>query len=378
MHKQKSQRRSCARALVIFALITMASAARAQMQTRAGVRAEAMGGAFAAVSNDVSGLQFSPAGLLNSFKRWQLEFGRHRLFANLPGEDLALNSAGGMYNISKVYPNKDRLLPVLASTAEFVPEAAEIVGADTLQHRFSLGAHWLNLSLPGSLTQNTFMLAAGIGLWPQRSLVLSDWQGKPQIPNLISVALTGRYIHFGYNQDYLKDPAHVNPDRRDAELQAITSFLDRNNISAGDFALDASLFFFYSRQLQFAISVLNLRQPVFASGAGSSQEGARAGRRYRAGVAFRPAGNLVAALDVEKNDDAPGLWQNINVYAGAEYLFQNRFAPVFLRGGGNRNWISAGAGLPVGWNFMINGVYQYNLHGDAFHNYRFAISYGGR
>ncbi len=379
MRKQMLDHRTAAAALTALALLAFASSATAQVQSRASVRANGMGGAFAAVSNDVNGLQFSPAGMLNSFDRWQIELSRHQLFTNLPGENLALNSAGGMYNVPKVYPSQDKLRPVLAENSAFVLTSPDVdIAPDTLRHRFSFGAQWLSLLLPGSLTQNTFMLSAGIGLLPQRDEEITSWQGNPQIPNLISFAVSGRYIRFGYDDAYLRDAQQVNDP---AELAEINSFLDANTVAVNDFAIDASVFFFLSRKLQFAASALNLRQPNLAAkpgeGAARSSEGLL-GRQYRVGLAYRLFENFVAAADVEQNETLG----EVNLYAGAEYAWRNKAVPIVLRAGVNRNWISGGASLPlekfIRQNFILHGVYQHNLHGDAFTNFRFAIGYGWR
>jgi hypothetical protein len=92
--------------------------------------------------------------------------------------------------------------------------------------------------------------------------------------------------------------------------------------------------------------------------------------------------NLLVAVDLEKNDQVEAVIGDVNAYGGAEYLWQNGFVPLALRGGVNRNWLAAGFGLQleriIRQNLTFNWVYQYSLHGQGLSNFRFALDYGWR
>jgi hypothetical protein len=364
------------------------AALQAQVQTRTGVRSDAMGGAFVAVSNDVNGLQFSPAGLLNSTRRTQVELAHHRLFPDLSG-DMTLNSVGFVHNISSVRRSKDKLMPTIilvSSGASVLAGPAPPMAPDTSLHRFSFGLQWLGLQFPGQ-SQNTLAFSvsvglSGLGLLPKPDDLMQDGGTIVQKPNRLALGLSARYIRFGYDKNYLLDQNEVNSSD---ELDAIRNFIGANKIDASDFAVDASLAFFISSKWQGAISILNLKQPNLAAQSGEagtkSPEGLL-GRRYRVGVAYHAMPNLLVAVDLEKNDQVEAVIGDVNAYGGAEYLWQNGFVPMALRGGVNRNWLATGFGLQleriIRQNLMFNWVYQYSLHGQGLSNFRFALDYAWR
>jgi hypothetical protein len=381
-----------------FCFAIGAPSLQAQVQSRTGVRADAMGGAFVAVSNDVNALQFSPAGLLNSIQRTQVEFGHHRLFSGLNNGNITLNNLGAVYNISSDwYPSdKDKLIPELIVEArpEILASSPRQLVPDTSVYRInrlSFGVQWLGLQFPGR-SQNTIMISAniglsGLGLLPAGPDTIHDPHKldpnkRRHRSNLVSLGLSARYIRFGYDEDYLLDPNAVNDA---AELTAIENFLATNNIETSDWAIDASLAVYLSPKLQAAVSILNLKQPNLAAKSndgGKKLKDGQLARRYRAGVAYRLRPNLLAAIDVEKNEKVEALVDDVNIHAGAEYLWQNNFVPMFLRGGINRNWLAAGLGLQferiLRQDLVFNWVYQYSLHGQGLSNLRFALDYGWR
>ena len=389
MQKPKWQFKMVAPLAIAVLDVMSPTALQSQVQTRTGVRSDAMGGAFVAVSNDVNGLQFSPAGLLNSIRRTQVEFAHHRLFPDLSSGNMTLNSVGFVHNISSLRHSKDKLKPAIilvsSSAAILAGPAPPMTAPDTSLHRFSFGLQWQGLQFPGQ-NQNTLAFSfsaglSGLGLLPKPGDLMQDGGAIVQRPNRLALGFSARYIRFGYDKNYLLDQSEVNSSE---ELDAIRNFIGANKIDASDFAVDASLAVFITRKWQGAISILNLKQPNLA--AKSGEAGAKSpdgmlGRRYRVGVAYHAMPNLLVAVDLEKNDQVEAVIGDVNAYGGAEYFWQNGFVPLALRGGVNRNWLAAGFGLQLArirQNLTFNWVYQYSLHGQGLSNFRFALDYGWR
>lgn len=380
MQKNKCQFVIIAPLLIVF-LWTMHPTAtlQAQVQARSGVRSDAMGGAFVAVSNDVNALHFSPAGLLNAPHRTQLELSHHRLFPAL-SNDLYLTSVGVIRSLFfKIDTSKSKLRPKLlvesSATVLASPPLQADKDPDTLLHRLVFGAQWQGLQLPGRTSQNTFTLSAsiglnGIGLLHQRQAAKHEGEPMARRPNQLALGISARYIHFGYDKSYLLDPNGVNDQ---AELDAINQFIANHKINASDFALDASLAVCFSQNFQAAASTLNLKKPNLA--AKSAANGQKAtdgefGRRYRIGAAWRALDNLLVAADVEWNEDLG----SGNVYGGVEYIY----APLALRSGFNCNWLAAGLGLQIRQPLIFNLVYQHSLYGHDLSNLRFAFDFAWR
>jgi hypothetical protein len=376
----------------LFAITAFASS-QAQVQSRIGVRAEGMGGAFLAVSNDVDALNYSPAGLINSMKNRQVGLAHHLLFNNLAAGEINLTNVSFFYNNFDSIKIKNKVIPVvtlktsdlvLRTRSDLIPDSSRL---DLKRTRFSLGAQYAGLYFPGQRQHSVlFSAATGFFLHKNESDAFDPIASSKLVPSKISIGVSARYIYFDYTDAYLRDPRHVNNDQ---ELNAINDFLDSHDVNTGTLALDISAAGYYSHKLQFAVSVLNLVQPNIAArpndGSGKPPEGKLA-RRYRFGAAYRLSQRLLGAVDLEHNSSGDGLIGSWNIYIGAEYEIFDRY---FLRSGINGNWLSAGVGLNFGKAFTLNGVYQYNFRwaaslgdffgGDIFEqagNLRLALTYG--
>ena len=373
-------------AVLLIQMLLASSVTHAQMQVRSGVRADGMGGAYVAVSTDVNALQFAAAGLLNSFHTWQAQAGFHRLYF---GRDFTYSTVGLVRNFLDTDSSKDKMRPrlfepIIASADGAVlarPAPAPAQFADTTRVRYTIGGQIYNLSFPGQ-RQTTALLSVGAGFLPIRDSLMPNDEFPGHVANRLAVAVTGRYVNSGYDEGYLLDANEVNDA---GELAGIERFLNANSVDVSAVALDASLALYLSHKLQVGVSILNLLQPNLA--AKSKETGAQVNsgqfaRRWRAGVAYRFLPNLITAVDVEKNPDAEALVKDVNVYAGAEYLWHNPYLPLALRSGANGNWISGGLGLHlarvIGQNLTINYVYQHSLHEQGFNNSRFALDFGIR
>lgn len=390
--------------IFIMAAVLLAAAIplRAQVQARDGVRAAGLGGAFLAISDDESALQFSPAGALNSPKRWQIGFSHHRLFTELGSNAITLNQIAFIYN--REQPALTSILrPILEVTfhapAKPRPDTVRTNGIahdgqrplvlpDYRRNKWAIGAGYYGVRLPGQ-TQHTVLLSAAYGFSLKRKTAdqsrprdldpIPSIDSKLLVPNQLAIGVTGRYVYFAHDTDFLLDPDEVNSPQ---ELEAIRNFLQTHDISVGSFALDASVNLYFSHRFQLAAGVLNLVQPNLAAspndGASRDPSG-RFARRYRVAAAYRPLPNLLTALDIEKNRDADGLIEDYTLFFGAEYHWRNDALPIRLRGGLNHNWLAAGFGIDLSRlyaNLYLNGVYQYSLHGGEFGNFRFGLNYG--
>lgn len=361
------------RSALLCVLGFMPQMLQGQPLAQTGVRVDAMGGAFLAVSNDANALQFSPAGLLNSKEKWFAEAGYHRMFVGIDG--LGMTQLGLAHNISTRRKGRQALAP------RFVDANAMVLAApspmreqDTLVQRYSFGMHAQVQNFPG-YNQNDVRGTVAYGFWPRMDDAhMTQYDDTTrQAPFRASLGLTGRLLWVGLNRDFLEDrtAAAVNDP---GEADVVTNFLANNSAAARDWALDASVTYFFSRKLQAAASVLNLKQPNLAAKlteSGKASEGVFA-RRYRLGVAYRLFAHWLAAVDVEKNPQATGWHKDYNVYVGAEF---DRFDDITFRGGFNRNWFAFGASYAFMNHFRLHGAWQHDLHGVNFNNLRFAFSF---
>ncbi|MEK7727465.1 MAG: hypothetical protein AAB354_03575, partial [candidate division KSB1 bacterium] len=342
----------CQMLLFACALGFLPQILQSQPLTQTGVRVDAMGGAFLAVSNDVNALQFSPAGLLNNKEKWFAEAGHHLMFVGIDG--LGLTQLSFARNYSTRRKGQQVLVPRFVDAGATVLAAPGPASAeDTLLQRYSLGFQAQFQNFPG-YNQNALRatVAYGFGARLNDAHMMEYDESTRQAPFAFSVGLSARYLWIGLDRAFLEDGSAVNDP---GELSVIKNFLGTNSASSKDWALDASVTYYFSRKLQAAFSVMNLKQPNLAAklGEGGKSPDGLFARRYRCGVAYRVFERWLAAVDAEKNPQAAGWFDDYNVYVGAEY---EGIKYVTLRGGFNRNWIAVGASYAFMKHFRLHGA----------------------
>ncbi len=363
----------CLRCAPVCVLALIPQLLQSQPLAQSSVRADAMGGAFLAVSNDANALQFSPAGLLNNKETWFFDASHHLLFAGIDG--LSMSQLGLALNVSNRRKGQQMLAPRFVDvSATVLASPAPVREPDTLVQRYSFGLHAQAQNFPG-YNQNALRATAAYGLWPRRNAAhMTQYNDTTwQAPFRAAVGLSGRWLMIGLNREYLEDrsAAAVNEP---IEADVVENFLRNNEVGTRDWALDAGVTYFFNAKLHAAFSIMNLKQPNLAAKlaeGGKSKDGLFA-RYYRVGVAYRMFARLLAALDVEKNHQTRGWYEDYNVYVGAEYEVTSFLA---ARGGFNRNWWALGASYTFLEHFRLHGAWQHDLHGVNFNNLRFAFSF---
>ncbi len=304
----------------------------AQSGVYRGARAGAMGGAYLALSDDVEGIAYNPAGLVYAPQRWLFAFSLENLFsAGLPFQNalhnsgaLTVSSAGFAYNHLR-RANQTVPVLVLGRTADFqLPQPS---GPAPTSNDFSIGAG-ASMMRTGLLSEIAIGVFASKGFFEKtQPLPLS-----PHLPHWLAVSLTGTLVGVQYDREIA---AHAEVNSAE-ELEAIRGFFAAHGRSQFGLGLDVSAMAHLHRRLNLAVAATNVIAPNLAL-AGAF----KAPRRHRVGMAvlLETRRRWLLAADLERQQDLSGWRLAVGSESG---IFALHPEVLRLRLGVNHNWWSAG------------------------------------
>ncbi|MDZ7266996.1 MAG: hypothetical protein ONB48_05510 [candidate division KSB1 bacterium] len=302
----------------------------AQPSLYRGARATAMGGAYLAVSDDVEGIAYNPAGLVYAPQRWLFAFSLENLFsAGLPFQNDLQNSAAlSVTSIGFVYNRLRRAnqtVPVLVlGRPDDLPLQAH--GPAPTSNDFSVGAA-ASMLRTGLLNEITVGVFASRGFFEKdRPLPFSS-----HLPHGLAVSFAGTLVGVQYDREIV---AHADVNSVE-EREAIRGFFTEHGRSHFSMGLEVGAMAHLHRRLNLAMAA-NVLAPDLAL-AGEH----KAPRRLRAGMAvlLEPRRRWLLAADLEHRDNLSG-WR---LALGSECgLFALNPEVLRVRLGVNYNWWSAG------------------------------------
>lgn len=304
----------------------------AQSRVYRGARAGAMGGAYLALSDDVEGIAYNPAGLVYATQRWLFAFSLENLFsAGLPFQNdlhnsgaLSVSSVGFVYNHLR-RANQTAPVLVLGRPADFlVPQSN---GPAPTSNDFSIGVG-ASMMRTGLLNEIAIGVSVSKGFFEKpQPLPLS-----PHLPHWFALSLTGTLLGVQYDREIA---AHAAVNSAE-ELEAIRGFFAEHGRSQYGLGLDVSALAHLHRRLHLGLAAANVIAPNLAL-AGAF----KAPRRYRAGMAvlLDTRRRWLLAADLEQEQALSGWRLAVGSESG---IFALNPEVLRLRLGVNHTWWSAG------------------------------------
>lgn len=323
------------RAVVLLCGLAVLLAVRpslAQSGVYRGARAGAMGGAYLALSDDVEGIAYNPAGLVYAPQRWLFAFSLENLFsAGLPFQNdlhnsgaLSVSSVGFAYNRLR-RANQTVPVLVLGRPADF--QLRQSNGPAPTSNDFSIGAG-ASMMRTGLLNEIAIGVFVSKGFFEKpQPLPLS-----PHLPHWFALSLTGTLLGVQYDREIA---AHAEVNSAE-ELEAIRGFFAEHGRSQFGLGLDVSAIAHLHHRLNLAVAAANVIAPNLAL-AGAF----KAPRRHRAGMAvlLDTRRRWLLAVDLERQQDLTGWRLAVGSESG---IFALNPEVLRLRLGVNHNWWSAG------------------------------------
>jgi len=355
------------RFLLLLALVNVPAIGYAQLRLHEGARSGGIGEAYAAVSDDVDGASFNPAGLVYSPHRFLVDFGMVNLFGsglpfanNLSNEgNLTLSSFGIVYNRLR-RPNQT--VPVLILSRPYGTRPEPPLAPTSNQ--FSLG-------VSGSLLRTGLMDQVVVGVFFSKGffeksepLPLANHK-----PHWLALSLTAKILGIQYDSAIVEH-AQVNSQ---TELAAIRDFFTEFGRSRFDFGLDASAMISIHPRVRLALTWENLIRPNLAL---QGRLRSPAGKRAGVAVLVNQRMHWLVAADVEKH----GAFQSARVFLGTEAGLPPIDPNLFrLRLGANGNWLSTGFSIILPSVFELNYAFLFPAffradRPERFFHHRFSLS----
>ncbi len=357
-------------ALFVCGTVAMNSANGAFAQTRwhEGSRPGAMGGAFLAVSNDVNGLAFNPAGLVYAPQQWLAEFSLQNPFGSgLPFRDrlrnegvLTASSFGVVYNRLH-HPNQTQ--PMLVLRGDDLSTGLPAQAATSNHFSVGVAGSFFNSGL-----MNQLFLSASVskGFFEKSE---AD-PATNHLPHTLAVSVTAKLLGLQYDAQIAQN-AEVNSEE---ERVAIQEFFAEHGRNRFGFGMDLGVMTELHPRVHAALSWTNALRPELAL-----QGSASAPRTLRSGLALllHERRRLLLALDYEQSPVPP----KRRIYLGAESGVP-RLDPNVLRVrlGVNRNWLAAGFMLAkpsfaeLHYAFMLPLIFS-DDRPEGFFQHRFSVAF---
>ncbi|NUO81219.1 hypothetical protein HUU05_14160 [candidate division KSB1 bacterium] len=340
----------------------------AQTRWHEGSRPSAMGGAFLAVSNDVNGLAFNPAGLVYAPQQWLAEFSLQNPFgAGLPFRDrlrnegvLTASSFGVVYNHLH-HPNQTQ--PMLVFRGDDLPPGLPAQAPTSNRYSVGVAGSFFNSGL-----MNQFFLGASLSKGFFEKSEASP--ATNHLSHTLAVSVTAKLSGMQYDS-HIAQNAEVNSEE---ERMAIQEFFAQHGHNRFGFGIDLGVMAELHPRVHAALSWTNALRPETAL-----QGSASAPRTLRSGLALllHERRRLLLALDYEQSHVLP----KRRIYVGAESGLPKLDPNVLrMRLGVNRNWLAAGFMLAkpsfaeLHYAFMLPMIFSEDRP-EGFFQHRFSIAF---
>ncbi len=371
-HQQFAERFHCSWMVAITVSLCTINLC-AQQLYQDGVRPGGMGDAYAAISDDVTGVRFNPSGLIYSPQDLQFEFSTQSLFSSgLPFQtdfenegNISLFSLGGVRNHIE-RPN--RTIPVFVRSNN---SAAGMNGqANSLEDKSPLSPTATKLSYGGLIN---FLKTGFLNQIAIRGFIAKGFFRKTRPDNLsasqkhfpywIAVSLTGKVLNYQYASNIV-EAAEVNTE---AERTAIKNFFDTNDNSSYSGGVDLGATLHLDPRVRVGMMLTDFLQPNVGLATVSKYPWSVRGG---AALVIKPEWQWVLAGDLEKRDKDDAM----KLYVGTESRLTIAGLDDFkVRFGANPNWFSAGFSVMTK-QVAVHYAFLDFRHYNSFYNHRLSLS----